>query len=347
MNNNKLVQLNKNENLYGPSPKCYNVVRDITVDDFIYYSRDSVGAIQKQISQQFNLPADQIILGYGAEDIIKTLFTHYVQAGDKVLIPDKSWWYYTSLVEQRDAEPVIYPLEERDTEFITNVDTLLQYEKEISPKMILVCSPNNPTGNSVDINDFERLLKANRDRIICLDETYWGYASQDTTDTLMGYLAKYDNLIVIRSFSKYYALAGVRIGYAFCGQKVKKHLKFYDKILGFNRISEKLVVTALQSEGYYKEITQDIVEDRERIYREINEIPGLTAYKSDANFLLLKIQEDLKQPLDKQLRAKGLQIKFFTEKAFPNYARFSLGTQEHNQIVLETIKEKVLSKSTV
>ena len=344
---NNLVQLNKNENLYGPSAKCYEVIKNINVNDFIYYSRESVGVIEKEISQRFKLSHDQIILGYGAEDILKTLITHYIMPNDKVLIPDKSWWYYKAMVEQREAKPVIYPLEELENEYRTNVDTILKMEKELSPKLIIVCSPNNPTGNSVDLNQFEEILKQNKDRIVCFDETYWGYSAEDTTDKLLKYINKYDNLVIIRSFSKYYALAGIRIGYAFCGAKVKKAMKFYDKILGFNRISENLAVAALHSDEYYKKITKEFISDREMLFEELNNISGIIAYKSNANFLLVKIPEELKQPIDENLKDKGIHIKFFTEPAFINFARISLGTKEHNQIVLQGIKEQVLVKSSI
>ncbi|MDH4127792.1 MAG: histidinol-phosphate aminotransferase family protein [Spirochaetota bacterium] len=347
MENQNIVHLNKNENLYGPSSECYEVLKDVSINDFIYYSRESVGAIEKEISARFKIPSDQIILGYGAEDIIKTLFTHYISHDDKVLIPDKSWWYYKSLVEQRDAKPIIYPLDERENEFITSVDTLLRFEDEIKPKFTLVCSPNNPTGNSIDIIRFEEILKKNKDRIVCLDETYWGYSKKDTTETVINYLKKYDNLVVIRSFSKYYALAGIRIGYAFCGAKAKKVMKFYDKILGFNKISENLAIAALKSDTYYKKITKAIVDDRENLYREINNIPGVTAYKSEANFILVKIPNELKESIDKALKAKGYHIKLFTEDSFSDCARISLGTTEHNQVILKTIKERVLAQSAV
>ena len=343
---NDLIQLNKNENLYGPPPECYDVVKNININDFIYYSREAVGVIESEISQMFDIPIDRIILGYGAEDIIKNLFTHYIFPGDKVLIPDKSWWYYISLVEQRDAEAVTYPLEIKGTQFETSVDTILHYEREMNPKLILVCSPNNPTGNSIDIDRFEEILKENKDRIVCLDEAYWGFSNVDTTKKIMEYLKKYDNLVVIRTLSKYFALAGIRIGFAFCGAKVKEQMKFYDKILGFNRISERLAITALRSPDYYKEITKNMNEDREKLYKELNEIPDIIAYKSDANFLLVKIPDRLKQPIDEQLKEKGIIIKFFTEASFPECARISLGTKEHNQIVLDTIEEKAMSKIT-
>ena len=342
-----MVQLNKNENLYGPSPKCYEEIKNITVDDFIYYSRDSIGLIEKRISDAYQFPTEGVILGYGAEDIIKSLFTHYVFPGDKALIPGKSWWYYKSLVEQRQAEPVIYPLDVCGTQFVTNIDAILSLREEHKPKFILICSPNNPTGNSVDIIRLEEVLKASPDRIVCLDETYWGYSQVDSSPVIMEYLEKYSNFVVIRSFSKYFALAGVRVGFAFCGSGVKKNMMYHSNILGFNRISEKLVLAALDSGDYYKDINQKIVNDRDKLFHELNQIPGLTAYQSDANFLLVEFPKELIEPTDQLLKERGIQIKFFSEEDFTNYARISIGTDTHNDIVLQTIKEKCLSKSTV
>ncbi len=335
-----LVQLTKNENQYGPSPKCYDIIKNLTVEDYIFYSRESVGVIENEISKSCQLPAEQIILGYGAEDIIKNLFTHYIFPGDNVLIPDLSWWYYKALVEQRDAKPFMYPQSEAGTEYTLNIDDILRMEKELKPKFTLICSPNNPTGNSIDLKDFEKLLQMNKDRIVCLDETYWGY-STDTTEVLKELLKKYDNLVIIRSFSKYYALAGIRIGYAFCGSKVKSHMKFYDKILGFNRISEKLVLAALSDKEYYLKINQMIIEDRDMLFKEINKLSKIIAYKSDANFLLIKVPSELSKPIDQLIKDRGLQIKFFSEPSFIDYARISIGTKEHSKIILSSIQEKV------
>lgn len=342
----KLTLLNKNENLYGPSPECYDVIKEVSINDFIYYPRDSIGVIEKEISKMFNLPSDRIILGYGGEDILNALFSHYIFPGDKVLFSDKSWWYFKTLTEQREGIPIFYPMEIFETEYKTDVETILRFEQEQKPKLILICSPNNPTGNSIDIDQLELLLRENRERIICLDEAYWGFTANDTTEKIVEYVNKYDNLMVIRSFSKYYALAGIRIGYALCGRKVKKAVKFHKNTLGFNKISENLAIAALQSQEYYKKIARAIIEDREKIYQELNEIPGITAYKSEANFILIKVLEELKQPIDQQLKEKGILIKFFTEASFPNCARITLGTQEQNRLILETIKEEVLAVST-
>ncbi len=344
----EMIQLNKNENLYGPSPLCYDVIKNVSVDDFIYYSRESVGKIEQEVSKIFNIPTDQVILGYGAEDIIKNIFTHYVFPGDKVIIPDYSWWYYTALVKQRDAEPFTYAITAEGTEYKADVDNILQLKRELNPKLILICSPNNPTGDALDINELEKILEENKnngDKVICLDETYSGFSSVDTTAKVMEYLQKYENFVVIRSFSKYYALAGIRIAFAFCGKKAKESLKFFDKILGFNRLSEELAIAALRSEDYYKKIVKIMIEDREQMYQDINKIPGFTAYKSEANFILAKMPAELKKPLDEALKEKGFIIKFFKEASFPDCVRISLGTREQNQIVLETIKEQALVKT--
>ncbi len=339
-----MIQLNKNENLYGPAPDCYDVVKNISIDDFIYYSRSSIGVIEQEIAKRFNISVEDIILGYGAEDIIKTLFTLYISQGDNVLLPAKSWWYYNTLVEQRNANPINYPLDQKGTEFITNIKTILEYKKKYNSKLILVCAPNNPTGNYVDLNELEELLKVHKDGIVCLDETYWGFTNEDTTNKIIELLEKYSNLIVVRSFSKYYALAGVRIGYAFSKAEVRDRMKFYNKILGFNRISERLAVAALNSNGYYGQVVKSIIKDREMLFHELNKIDGITAYKSSSNFILVKIPNKIQKPLDSELKKEGIIIKFFTEPSFIGYARISLGTEIHNQTVLSIVNKLTLKK---
>ncbi len=332
------IHMNKNENLYGPSPLCLDVLNNLSLDHLTSYSRDDYGLMERAIFETFNIPKKQIMLGYGAEDILKSIFENFVKEGDKVALPDNSWWYYEKLAKQSKSDYYFYPVEKRGLSFVSDIDTLIENEKKQNSKVVLVCSPNNPTGNLTDFIDIVRLLEVQKEGIVLFDEAYWGYT--DDNGTIHKLINKYPNFMSLRTFSKFFALAGIRIGFALCGNDIRDLLNYNERALGFNRISEELAVAALNSMDYYQEIAYYINEDREMLFDEINMLDGFTAYKSYTNFILIKIPNvDLEKKLDNALRQRGILVKFFTEPKFKGYARISIGKREHNLMVLDVIKE--------
>ena len=331
------MQLDKNENLYGPSEECYGVLKDLKKEDLIHYSRDEV--LKKRLVELLGLSEDQLILGYGVEDILKEIFANMIVGGDKVLVPERSWWYYDELVRMRGGVIMKYPVKEWVDGYRTDLEDIEKYQRECGSKLILIGSPNNPTGHRVDIGGLGELLRGIGECIVCLDETYWGYG-EDTTNELLRYVDRYDNLIVLRSFSKYYGLAGARIGYGFFGRRTRLRVRMNDKVLGFNRVSEKLALAAIESKGYYERISGLIIEDREYLYRGLKGLMNVKVYKSEANFLLMRFERVLLEELMKELRRMGIAVKVFREKDFKDCVRISVGKREHNEMILGLIKGK-------
>ena len=331
------MQLDKNENLYGPSEECYGVLKDVKKEDLIHYSRDEV--LKKRLGEELGLREDRLVLGYGVEDILKEIFANWISRGERVLIPDRSWWYYDELVRMRGGVLMKYPVKECGFGYRTELEDILKYQRESGSKLILIGSPNNPTGHRIEVGGLEELLRGIGECIVCLDETYWGYG-EDTTNELLRYVDRYDNLIVLRSFSKYYGLAGARIGYGFFGRRTRVRVKMYDKVLGFNRVSEKLALAAIDSRGYYERISGLIMEDREYLYRGLKGLMNVKVYKSEANFLLMRFEGGLLEELMKELGRMGIAVKVFGEKDFKDCIRVSVGKKEHNELMLRLIREK-------
>jgi histidinol-phosphate aminotransferase len=180
-----------------------------------------------------------------------------------------------------------------------------------------------------------------KETFVALDEAYWYNTKHEHAKYLV---ETYPNLVVIRTFSKYYALAGIRIGYALIGRNLTRLANLANRYLGFNLISEKIALAALDSASYYEDIAHKMNSDKELYYKELGEIPGFTVYKSDANFVLVEIPKNIIQPLKKFLTDKGLIIKFMNEEIINSHMRITLGTQEENRMVIDTIKEFFASK---
>ena len=176
-----------------------------------------------------------------------------------------------------------------------------------------------------------------------IDEAYWGFGSMDNS-YVKPYIDEFPNLIICRTFSKYFALAGTRIAFSFAGNNLEELKGYTTRYLGYNLISERLALIALDDMEYYQKVTKMMQEDKDYFYDEFNKLEGFTAYKSYANFMLVDMPKDIRKDLDKFLKERNLLIKFLDEEAFKTETRITLGTKEQNKYLIESIKEFLKKK---
>lgn len=337
---NQILYLDRNENNYGPAPKCYEVLKSADLTKMSWYTRaftkGTKSILSKRLADDFGLTEDRIVLGYGAEDLLKQAIQCYLKKGDKLMVPTYSWWYYKKMADEVGGINVEYSLAKRTDSFYYDLDNMMNLYKTEKPNMIFISSPNNPTGNSIDKNDLIKFLNFVSDTIVVLDEAYF---YNGITENVNDFINSYPNLLMIRTFSKYYALAGTRIGFAVLGNNHQQLAKFTNRYLGFNRISEMLAIAALDSPDYYFDIAQKMKEDRELYYSRLGRISGFTVFRSNANFILVEIPPSIKKELNKFLIEKGIHLKFMDEELLNSHIRISLGTQAQNLRVVETVEE--------
>jgi len=335
-----MIYLDKNENQYGPSEKCREVMKNLSLEMFNSYSRGYPKLITSRLEKEFGVPADNILLGYGSEDILKQVFYFFVKENDKVLLPLQSWWYYTAIAKEINAQRLYYNLVERRKSFEFNISEIIAEMEKEHPRLVLICSPNNPTGNSIKYRHLRRIMKLSQETesIVVLDEAYWGFNSASNKSLKL--VEDFDNILILRTFSKLYALAGVRIGFAFIGKGLKNLAQYNKRYLGFNRISEELTFAALDSKQYYKKIARLIEKDKKRYYNTLEKL-NIKVFRSDANFILLKVPEQYIKPLKYEFEREGVIVKFYEEEIFKNFIRISVGTVEQNDVVLEIFKDVV------
>ena len=349
MKSEAVIYLDRNENLYGPAPKCYEVLRSISLNEMSVYSRDYVRGVKSGLSErlagELNVPESQVLLGEGSEDLLKQAVHCYVGPGEKVLCPDQSWWYYRALASEVGGTTITYGLKEGAKTFSFDVEELIALYQKESPRVVLIASPNNPTGNSFPDDQLKSLVDAFRESIVILDEAYWGFGGSDD-GRIAGFAARYRNLMVLRTFSKYYALAGARIGFAVVGTNLARLTKFAARYLGYNRISEALAHAALDSAGYYTSIRAKIQVDRQEYYDFFSSKPGFKCYHSDANFVLVQLPEGIRGPLQQFLRDHRMEIKFFADPGLENFVRITVGTQEQNKTLRGLISEFISAHSS-
>lgn len=338
--------LDRNESQYGPTPKTYEYLKNVTIHDVSWYSRDFARGVKSKLSERiandFGFKESQIILSYGSEDILKQIIHRYLTRGDKVLIPKEAWWYYKKVAYEVGGFNVEYPmvkgLYEGVNSYLYDVDKMIKiYERE-RPRIVVIASPNNPTGNMISREDLGKFLDVCRGAIVMIDEAYWGFGSTDNS-YIKPYIDEFPNLIICRTFSKYFALAGARVGFSFAGNNLEELKGYTTRYLGYNLISENLAMIALDDMEYYQKVTGMMQEDKEYFYKEFSSLPGFTPYKSFANFMLVDMPKDIRKGLDKFLKERNMLIKFLDEEAFKTETRITLGTREQNYYLIESIRE--------
>jgi len=335
--------MDRNENNYGPAPKCHEVLEGITMDYFSTYSRDYPRRIKSRIADQYGISPEGLVVGYGAEDLLKQLIYWAGRPRAKIAVPNMSWWYYKHIVDETKAELIEYNMVEGAHSWDFDDDEIISILKQ-KPDVFIIASPNNPTGNYLDQARIRKYLEAKYpSTLFIIDEAYWGFGAPPFSEKEV---AGYENLVVLRTMSKYYALAGLRIGFAFLGRSLKDFMVYNSKYLGFNRISEEMLFAALseESSAYYEEKARMIIEDGRMLVRELGAM-GFKAFESCANFVLARMPHGDFEMLREKLQARGIVIKFFTEPIFVDCVRITIGTREQNELLVSIMKELLRQKA--
>ena len=339
---NGSVLFDRNENRFGPAPACLDVLRQAEPELLFNYTRAFLTGNYSDLSVRLGeihaVAEDRIILGYGCEDILKEAVHYFLKAGRTILIPSASWWYYRAIADEVGGVTAEYPLVEGEKTYTYDVDTMIAMKAEHDPGMVLIASPNNPTGNVLARADLLRVLDAYSDTPVLLDQAYFGLVAGEVDD-FSALTEHYPNLLVLRTFSKLYALAGVRIGYGIIGMGLGGFKKFCGRNLGYNRISEQIAIAALDSPAYYQEIAAKMEADRRAFYDLFRSYPDCQVFESAANFVLVRFPDHVVPVLKEELDRQGLIIKFFKEPGFIGYARISLGTDLENARLREAIRQ--------
>jgi histidinol-phosphate aminotransferase len=341
MNDKKILYLDRNENQYGPSPSCIKEFITTDIKELSEYSRYYMKGFKSRLSDrlaaEYGVSEKNIILGYGGEDLLKQAVHCYVHKGDKIMIPSYSWWYYKKIADEIEGVKVEYPIVEGGDTFYYDIEGMFRVYNKHKPKLVLISSPNNPTGNRLEPHQLEQVLEVMKDTVVVLDEAYSLFFNGDKSH-LGELITKFPNLLIIRTFSKYHALAGLRIGFALIGENHVRFSLFSSRYLGFNSLSERIAIAALDSEEYYSEVREKMASDMEMFFNEFNTFPGFKAYRSYANFILVKIPVEIKAELESFLKGNGIIIKFMSEDGLNNHVRITIGRQEQNRLLMDLIR---------
>lgn len=332
----KLVKLNLNENFAianGPIEKllleaCQNV-------DVRAYPPPRGSLAVKAISDFLGLSESEVAVANGADEIMDLLMKVFIRKGSKVIVAEPTFPMYTFFAELYGGKKVPVLLNE---DFSLDVDSILKVADK-KTRLLFVCSPNNPTGNQFRESDIKRLLDE-FEGVVVVDEAYGDFAK----GSVMKWVKDYDNLAVLRSFSKSFGLAGLRLGYLVSSKPVVKYVRRVVGPFNVNSVTQQTIVLALQKWNYFKEQLNLVVNEREWLIKNLQQIEGVEPFPSDANFILFKVtKEGLSSgTLTERMERRSVLVKDRGHlPLLENCVRVTVGTKNMNQTFISALKSSL------
>jgi histidinol-phosphate aminotransferase len=336
--------LDRNEYQFDLPEKCLQVLQNSPANLLTHYSRTFERHMQSRITERlaadYGIPEKNILLGYGCEDLLKQIVHHFVKKGDGVLVAQYAWWYFKKIASEVEGVTREFPVHMNETRFHVDLQDILDLHDRFHPKLIILANPNNPTGDAMEVKDLEVLIQRCPDTQVVLDESYWGYHDAENAH-VRRFMQNYPNAVVLRTFSKFFGLAGVRIGFGFIHPEHDIFIRYANRYLGFNRLSEELVLSALDSFDHFKGVARLVDDEKQRYYRELRLLPGVRAFESKANFILIAVPEKTVNALKANFKKSNILVRFFEDGGLENHFRVSIAKPEINAQVIRCIQEAV------
>jgi len=305
-------RLHLNENLFLPSPVCLDILRNISLEDIASYDASGNDILETELCRILDLNTQNIFIHNGSSDVIKTILNLVLKKEHNVLIPNLAWNYYKAVSSLKFTKCFTYNIVENGNVFFHDIDDIIYMAKKYNPKVIIITTPNNPTGNTIDDMSLKKIISENPHSLVLVDEAYWGFS--DINYNYKEYLNDYKNVVFSRTLSKYYGLAGARIGFGICSDIAKEIIDLDIPVFRTSIISRKLGVAVLRDVQYYNNIKQEIINTREWFTGELNKINGVKAYLSNSNFVFVKLYnlniKEVKSWFDK----KGILVRLVSEE---------------------------------
>lgn len=323
-----LIKLNTNENPYPPAPGVAKCIQDFPVDRLRLYPDPAVSALVNELAAFHGLKPEQVFVGVGSDDVLAMCFLTFFGSDKPILFPDITYSFYDVWADMLRVPYVTRPLDE---DFNICVEDYLAENGGI-----IFPNPNAPTGVELGQDAIETILKNNPDVIVIVDEAYVDFGAQ----TALPLLEKYDNLIVVRTFSKSRSMAGSRIGYAMASEKVIKYLndvKYSFNSYTMDQLSIAVGVEAVKDNQYFEETLEKIIATRERTKAELARL-GFSFCDSRSNFIFATHKSCPAKELFEALKQAEIYVRYFAKPRIDNYLRITIGTDEEMDRFLEFVE---------
>ncbi len=326
------IKLASNENLMGPSPKAVAAIRQ-ELPNIYLYPEGPCTVLRKALAGKFAISERMVVISNGADNSILMIANAFVNEGDEVMMADPTFSVYTNVTQIMGGKPIKVKLKD----FTHDLDAMLKKVNR-KTKLVFICNPNNPTGTTVSLEAFNHFLsKLPKHVIVVLDEAYGDFVEDAFYPNGLDYIKERKQVIVLRTFSKVYGLAGLRIGYALGRGDLVDCLYQVRDPFPVHRLAQVAAVAALNDEDHAIRSIQLVYEGKRYIYKELDGM-GLSYVPSQANFIFIDFEKDSEEVFQAFLR-EGIIIRPGKIWGYPTFARVTIGRMEDNRRFIKALKK--------
>jgi len=322
-----IIKLDANENPYGCSPKVNQALANYP--DINIYPDARQTQLRDLLQKYTGISTEYIVAGSGSGDLIDLILRLFVEPGDEVIncVPTFAMFRFSEGIYGADIVEVL-----RDNDFTVNVEAV---KSAISPKtkVILLDNPNNPTGAVISQQDILEIV--NTGLPVVIDEAYYEFYGE----TVAPLVSQYNNLMVLRTFSKWAGLAGLRAGYGIFPPEIAEYLLKIKLPYNVNVAALVAVRESTKDIGYLMSNVKAIIKERDRLFEKLKKVKFLKPFPSQANFILCSVTKGKASELRQKLERKGILVRYFDTQLMQNFIRISVGKPEHTDTLITTLQE--------
>lgn len=325
-----LVKLNTNENPYGPSPRVIEALKAEAADTLRLYPDPNSDALKNAIAHTYHLKPNQVFVGNGSDEVLAHVFQALLKHDKPLLFPDITYSFYPVYCGLYDIEFQTIPLA---TDFSINIDDYAQPNGGI-----IFPNPNAPTGIPLSLAQIEKLLQRNRESVVVVDEAYVDFG----TESAVGLIDQYPNLLVTHTLSKARSLAGLRVGYAVGSPDlIEALIRVKDSFNSYpvDRFASAGAIAAMQDVAYFEKTCAQVIATREALVKDLTGL-GFEVLPSGANFIFAKHSAWDGAELTAKLRERSIIVRHFKSPArISAYLRITIGTDEQSKLLINALSE--------
>ena len=322
------IKLNTNESPYPPSDGVLAAVNKAEVSKLNLYPDPDCSVLYRKAADMYGVLPENIVAGNGSDEILSFCFAAFCDKDTGAAFPDISYGFYEVFSEYYNLDYKKIPL---NSDFSISPSDYFGVNRTI-----FIANPNAPTGIALSLDDIENILKANPDNVVVIDEAYVDFGAQSS----ISLIDKYDNLVVVQTFSKSRALAGARLGFAITNKELAKDLnklRFSSNPYNINRLTMQAGIAAIEDNDYYMSNCQKIIATRKRISNELAAL-GFFVTESYSNFIFAKSDKISGADYYKALRKNGVLVRHFGGERIKDHVRITVGTDEQMDTLIENTK---------
>ena len=326
-----IIKLNTNENPYPPSPLVLKAAQDMSAsgaDELRKYPDPNISKLVQTLSAYHGVWPENVFCGVGSDDVLSVAFQTFFNSDKPVLFPDVTYSFYPVWAKLYGIHFKRVPVTE---DFRININ---DYDPHNGG--IVIANPNAPTGISLSLEDIEALVKANENSVVIIDEAYIDFGGKSA----LPLITKYDNLLVVRTFSKSRSLAGLRVGYAMGSKELIKAMndvKFSINSYTLNAPAIDMGVASVKDDEYFRENIAKITATRQKTVEGL-EFAGFKVLPSDANFVFATHSRHKAKDIFEELRKQKIYVRYFAKDRIDNYLRITIGTDEEMSEFLKHVR---------